>query len=296
MNLTKLQTFITLSECLSFTVAAEKLYCSQPSVSMQIQSLEKDLDFQLFDRIGKKLYLTKQGEHFKPYAEQIINLFHSSKEHIKQLDNLAFGTLSFGSSSFVGVYLLPAILSDFNKQFPGIKMNMNIISSSHLMNMLETKKVEFLVLSDRIPIDEERYEFNNFYEDELVLIVNPEHRLAQMKICTLEDLIDETWILKPNKSATRNYLESEFNKYGFSSPKYMEISNLEAIKQSVIHGLGISIVSSFAIKQEVENGSLRKVPIKGVQFLRGIRYVYHRGTQLSPAAAKFISMLDEQRH
>lgn len=294
MNLTKLQTFITLSECLNFTVAAEKLFCSQPSVSMQIQSLERDLDFQLFDRIGKRLYLTKQGEHFKPYAEQIINLIHSSKEHIKQLDNLAFGTLSFGASSFVGVYLLPVILSDFNNEFPGIKMNMNIIASSHLINMLETKKVEFLVLSDRIAIDEERYECNTFYQDELVLIVNPKHRLAQKDMCKLEELVDETWILKPNKSATRNYLEGEFNKYGFTSLKYMEISNLEAIKQSVIHGLGISIVSSFAIKQEVENGSLLKIPIEGVQFLRGIRYVYHRGTHLSPAAAKFISMLDQQ--
>lgn len=292
MNLSKLQTFITLSECLNFTVAAEKLFCSQPSVSMQIQSLERDLGFQLFDRIGKKLYLTKQGEHFKPYAEQIINLFHSSKEHIKQLDDLAFGTLSFGASNFVGIYLLPAILSTFNKEFPGIKINMNIISSSHLIDMLETKKVEFLVLSDRIAIDEERFQFNHFYEDELVLIVSPQHWLSQKASCTLADLIDETWILKPNKSATRNYLEGEFKKYGFSSPKYMEISNLEAIKQSVIHGLGISIVSSLAINQEIENGTLVEVPIQGVKFLRGIRYVYHRGTLLSPAAKQLITMLD----
>lgn len=294
MNLTKLQTFITLSECLNFTVAAERLYCSQPSVSMQIQSLERDLGFSLFDRIGKKLYLTKQGKHFKPYAEQMINLFHSSKEHIRQLDNLAFGTLSFGASNFVGVYLLPVILSDFNKKFPGIKINMNITSSSHLIHMLESKKVEFLVLSDRITIDEKRFEFKNFYDDELILIVNSQHRLAQKKQCILEDLIDETWILKPNKSATRNYLEGEFKKYGFSSPKYMEISNLEAIKQSVIHGLGISVVSSLAIKQEIENGILVNIPIEGVKFLRGIRYVYHRGTQLSPAALQLISMLDQK--
>lgn len=293
MNLTKLQTFITLSECLNFTEAAEQLYCSQPAVSMQIQSLERDLGFPLFDRIGKKLYLTKQGEHFKPYAEQIINLFHTSKEHIKQLDNLSFGTLSFGASSFVGVYLLPAILSDFNKKFPGIKINMNIISSSHLIHMLESNKVEFLVLSDRIPVDENRFQFKTFYQDELVLIVNNQHRLARKDECTLGDLVDETWILKPNKSATRNYLEEEFKEHGFSSLKYMEISNLEAIKQSVIHGLGISIVSSLAIKQEIKNGLLVAVPIKGVKFLRGIRYVYHRGTHLSPATIEFLSLLDQ---
>jgi LysR family transcriptional regulator, transcriptional activator of the cysJI operon len=294
LNLTKLQTFITLSECLNFTEAAEELYCSQPAVSMQIQSLERDLGFPLFDRIGKKLYLTKQGEHFKPYAEQIINLFHTSKEHIKQLDNLLIGTLSFGASNFVGVYLLPAILSDFNKNYPGIKINMNITSSTHLIHMLETNKVEFLILSDRIPINEDLFQFKTFYQDEPVLIVNSEHPLSRRRNCTLEDLVNETLILKPNKSATRNFLEGEFKKYGFKSPNYMEIGNLEAIKQCVIHGLGVSIVSSFAIKQEIKTGLLVEVPIEGVKFHRGIRYVYHRGSYLSPAARQFLSMLDQK--
>lgn len=293
MNLTKLQTFIVLSECLNFTEAAEQLYCSQPAVSMQIQSLERDLGFPLFDRIGKKLFLTVHGEQFKPYAEQILNLFHCSKEHIKQLENLSFGTLSFGASNFVGVYLLPAILSDFHKRFSGITFNMNITSSSHLIHMLDTNKVEFLVLSDRIPIDESRYQFKTFYPDELVLIVNSKHRLAQKDKCTFEDLKDETWILKPNQSATRKYLEDEFKKYGFNISNFMEISNLEAIKQSVIHNLGISIVSSLAIKQEIENGVLVKVPIEGKKFLRGIMYVHHRGIQLSPAAIQMISMLEQ---
>jgi LysR family transcriptional regulator, transcriptional activator of the cysJI operon len=294
MNLTKLQTFITLSECLNFTEAAEQLYCSQPAVSMQIQSLERDLGFPLFDRIGKKLFLTKQGEHFKPYAEQMINLFHTSKEHIKQLDNLAAGTLSFGASNFVGVYLLPAILSDFNKKYPGIKINMNITSSSHLIHMLESNKFEFLVLSDRIPIDETLFQSKTFYQDELVLIVNNQHRLAGMEECTFEDLVNETLILKPNKSATRTYLEREFKEYGFIFPNYMEISSLEAIKQAVIHGLGVSIVSSFAIKQEITNGLLVEIPIKGVKFRRGISYVHHRGKHLSPAASEFISFLNQK--
>lgn len=294
MNLIKLQTFITLSNCLSFTEAAELLYCSQPSVSMQIQSLERDLGFPLFNRIGKKLYLTTQGEHFKPYAEQIINLVHISKEHIKQLDNLSHGTLSFGASSFVGVYLLPSLLSEFNQKFPGIKINMNITSSSQLKHMLESNKVELLVLSDRIPIDESRFEFKTFYQDELVLIVNSQHPIASEEACTLEDLVNETFILKPNKSATRSFLEEEFKAYGFSSPNYMEISSLEAIKQGVIHGLGVSIVSSLAIQQELANGSLIEVPIQGVKFRRGIRYAFHKGSLLSPAAIQLISLLDEE--
>ncbi|MCD9022038.1 LysR family transcriptional regulator [Cohnella silvisoli] len=292
MNVNKLQTFITLSECLNFTEAAERLYCSQPSVSMQIQSMEDDLGVPLFDRIGKKLYLTKQGEHFKPYAEQIINLLHSAKDHIRQLEDLSYGTLSFGASNFVGVYLLPKILREYSKKFPDIKINMNITTSHHLNHMLESNKVEFLVLSDRVMIDESRFQRTTFYQDELVLIVNPSHPLAHKKECTLEDLVNETLIIKPDKSATRIFLEEKFKEYGFSSPKYLEISNLEGIKQGVIHELGVSIVSNFAIQQEIKNGILVKVPIKGVNFHRGICYIYHRSKHLSPAAKQFISLLD----
>src|SRR5690625_360018 len=113
MDVSKLKTFLTLADCLSFTEAAEKLFCSQPSVSMQIQSLEQDLNTKLFDRHGKKTYLTTQGELFKTYAEQIINTAEAAKEHLHRTEDLSYGTLSFGASNFVGVYLLTKILTEF---------------------------------------------------------------------------------------------------------------------------------------------------------------------------------------
>lgn len=294
MNITKLQTFLTLAECLNFTEAAEQLYCSQPSVSMQIQALEQEFGVPLFDRIGKKLYLTRHGELFKPYAEQIVNLLQSSREHIQQLENLSYGTLSFGASNFVGVYLVPAVLGDFNRTYPGIRINMNISSSRQLLGMLETNKVEFLIVSDQIPVDEARFHAASFYEDELVLILRSDHPLAGQKDCSLEELARETIILKPKKSATRVFLENKFGEYGVSFPNDMEISNLEAIKQSVIHGLGISFVSKFAVSQEIKNGQLTSIPIRDVTFKRGIQYVYYKNKHLSPAAKQFIALLDSK--
>lgn len=292
MNITKIQTFITLAKCLNFTEAAEKLHCSQPSVSMQIQSLEDSLGVPLFDRIGKKLYLTKHGEQFLPYAEQILNLFHFSKEHLRQLDDLSFGTLVFGSSNFVGVYLLPAILGQFNRKFPNIKINMNITSSKQLINLLELNKIEFLILSDQIPIDQSRFNSITFYHDELVLITSPSHPLAQRKDCSLNDILNEMMLMKPENSATRLFVESKFKQFGLSISNYMEIGNLEAIKQGVIHGLGIAIVSKFAIQQELERGLLCEVGIKETKFERGINYIYYKNKNLSPAAKQFIHLLD----
>lgn len=293
MNISKLETFLTLSKCLHFTEAAEQLYISQPAVSMQTQSLEEYLGVPLFDRIGKKLYLTKHGEQFKPYAEQIINLLHSAKDHLQQLDNLTVGTLSFGSSNFVGVYLLPALLATFKATFPTINISMKITSSNQLLHALEANEVEFLILSDQVPIDHTKFIATTFYQDELVLIAPASHPLAKKVECSWEDILHENFLLKPQKSATRTFLENKWKDIGGTISTYMEISSLEGIKQGVIHGLGISILSRFAVSQEIASGLLVEIPIKEVTFKRGINYVYHKNKHLPPAATEFISLLEK---
>ncbi|TBL79418.1 LysR family transcriptional regulator [Paenibacillus thalictri] len=292
MNINKLHTFLTLAECLNFTETADKLYCSQPAVSMQIQSLEDDLGTPLFDRIGKKLFLTSHGKLFKPYAEQMVNLLQQAKEHLKQSESLSTGTLSFGSSNFVGVYLLPAVLSSFNKRYPGIHINMNITSSQQLIYMLETNKLEFLVLSDHIKVDETLFHSSTFYRDELVLIAPSSHPAAGKKDCSVLDFSNETLLLKPQKSATRSFLDTMFSQFGVTFNRFMEISNLEAIKQAVIHGLGISVVSKFAVQHEIASGLLIEIPLRDAAFRRGIQYVHYKNKHLSPAATQFIHMLD----
>ncbi|HWI63385.1 MAG TPA: LysR family transcriptional regulator [Symbiobacteriaceae bacterium] len=291
MNISRLRTFLTLAECLSFTEAAEQLYCSQPSVSMQIQGLEQELGFLLFDRIGKRLYLTEQGKEFRPYAEQIVNLLHSAKEHIQESANLARGTLSFGASNFVGTYLVPPILRRFHDRFPAVKIQMHITSSRTLVTMLEANKVDFLLVSDQIPFDETHYQSTTFHQDELVLIASPEHRLASRRVCELQDLLPETLILKPQHSATRSFLESKFQEHGAAFENVMEISNHEAIKQAVIHGLGVSLVSKYSVQQEAEFGLLSLIPIRDVHFNRGVKYVHYGSKHLSPAVKQFLALL-----
>ncbi|WGU93834.1 LysR family transcriptional regulator [Paenibacillus dendritiformis] len=296
MNINKLETFITLSHCLNFTEAAERLYCSQPAVSMQIQSLEEDLETRLFDRIGKKLYLTKQGELFKPYAEQIVNLLQAAKEHLHQMEDMSAGTLSFGASNFVGVYLLPSMLAQYKAQFPHINLSMKITSSQQLTQLLESNGVEFLVLSDHIPIDETRFYASTFHQDHLVFIAPPHHPLAKQDMCTLHDLQHETFLMKPDHSATRHFLDQKLAQAGIAISNTIEISSLEGIKQGVIHGLGIAAVSGLAVKQEIDSGLLVKIPMEDVTFERGIRYIYHKNKHLSPAARQFIALLDAVAH
>ncbi len=291
VNISRLETFLVLAECLSFSDAAEKLFCSQPSVSMQIRRLEEELKTKLFDRLGKKVYLTKQGEEFKPYAERIVNLTKAAKEHLQQTDDLMHGTLSFGASHFVGVYLLPIILKQFHERFPNVKIDMAVKSSKELIHQLGVNELELLILSDQIVFDHTIYSSNTFYKDELILVVPPEHSLATKKTVQFSDLQDELFLMKPDKSATRIFLDSKLGAINFSISDYMEISSLEGIKQGVIHGLGISFISKFAIKEEIKNGLLVEVPLQEIRLERGVNYIHHKTKHLSPALSEFISLL-----
>ncbi|MCD1125152.1 LysR family transcriptional regulator [Jinshanibacter sp. LJY008] len=291
MNIGRLRTFIVLTEYLNFSEAAEYLFCSQPTVSMQIRTLEEELGCVLFDRVGKKIHLNQQGEAFKPYAEKIINLWQESKDNAQQISSGEQGTLAFGASNFVGVYLIPSILNSFKTSYTKVKVNIQIRSSPTLLKQLENNDVEFLVLSDKIKVNENHYQTNLFYQDELILVVPPGHPLAEKQNVQPYMIENYTLLWKPKHSATREFLEQMLKGHLISISNYMEISSLEAIKQGVIHSLGIAFISRFAVSQELKSGILKHVFISDLNIKRGIMYVTRKDKILSPAAKRFISLL-----
>lgn len=288
MNLNQLQAFLILSDCLNLTETANLMHCSQPAMSQKIRTLEQELNTVLFDRIGKRMHLTHQGEEFRIYAAQVINTLQAAHEHLRQLDNPLKGTVTFGASNFIGVYLIPRLLSLYKKQAPDIKFLIDITSSQHLLRKLEANEVEFLLLSDQIKIDSERYLLTDFYRDTLVLVSSPNHRLAQQRHCQLADLCNETFLTKPIGSATRSFLFKTIESHNVQLHNLLEISSQEAIKQGVIHNLGISIISRLAVSHDIESGRLVEIPIEGLTFERGIRIIHHVEKHMPPATALFI--------
>lgn len=292
MNLTRLKTFLVLTECLNFSEAAEILYCSQPTVSTQIRTLEEELGCTLFDRIGKKLYLNQQGNDFKIYANQIVNIWASAKENALKANSGEHGLLSFGASNFVGIYLLPILLSTFKKRYPNIKINMQIRSSATLLNLLEKNEVEFLILSDQVKINESIYQRKVFYPDRLVLVAPSEHPLAQATLSDLSQLEGYVLLWKPEHSSTRIFLEQLLKNHNVSIENHIEISSLEAIKQSVINSLGIAFISKFAVARELNHGLLAEVFTPQLNIKRGIVYVTRRDKILTPVASNFTKLLE----
>ena len=294
MNLSQLDAFLLLADGFNVTETAERLFCTQPSVSIKIRKLEEELQTTLFERINNRLYLTPQGKVYQQYATQIINLVKSSAEHMRQFDDPSKGEIKFGASHFVGVYLLPQIMAQFRKQYPDVKLSMDISSSTQLIHKLDTQELEFLIMSDHIYLDPTEYHLDTFLIDPLVLICSPKHWLAQKKHCRFSDIASEVFLIKPEHSATRDFLLDRINENNKEIKNVMEINSLEGIKQGVIHGLGISVLSRLSILQELESGLLCEIPFDDIQFSRGIRYFHHKEKYISPATKNFLSVLQSQ--
>ena len=289
----QLEAFLILAECLNLTETAQRMHCSQPAMSQKIRALEQGLNAVLFDRIGKRLYLTHQGKEFRVYAAQAVNTMKAAREHLRQMDNPLKGNITFGASSFIGIYLLPRLLSLYRKKAPDLLFTVDITNSHQLLHKLETNDVEFLLLSDHIAFDADRYLLTNFYRDDLVLITSPNHRFAQQGYCQLKDLSDEFFLTKPDGSATHSFLFNAIRAAGVELHRLISISSLEAIKQGVIHELGVSIMSRLAVAHEIKYGTLVEVQINDIKFERGIRIVHHIEKQLSPAATLFLNTLKD---
>lgn len=289
MNIDKLKTFLVLTECKSFSKAAEMLYCSQPAISKQIESLENELGVPLFNRVRNKISLTIQGEYFIQYAEEIVMLYENSKEHIRQIENLEEGTLFFGATNFIGVYIVPKLIKDFQTKYPNIKINMMINSSKKLFEKLDKHEIEFIFLAHYVDINKNKYITKTFCTDELVLIVNTEHRLAKETSCKLVDIKDELFITKDSKSSLYKFLDDKVQDFTFH--KKLIISNKEAIKRAVIEGIGISIMSKISVETEVKAGLIKTLDIEDYDLTRDINLVYDKRRHITPAGLEFFKLL-----
>lgn len=291
VNINQIEAFLVLAECLSVTETARRMHCTQPAVTMRIRMLEQELDTVLFDRIAKRMHLTQQGVAFRDYALQVVNALGAAREHLRQMGDPLSGTIHFGASNFIGIYLVPAIIAQHKQRAPKLAFELDIASSAELVRRLEANSVEFLIVSDQIELDSQRFLFRDLCRDELVLITAPDHPFVRRDEVAPGELAKETFLIKPEPSATRQFLMERMRRSGIRLGPEMHISSLEAIKQGVMHGLGVSIVSRMAVAQEIAGGLLAEVPIAGAAFERGIRIVHHRGKLLSPATARFLDLL-----
>jgi DNA-binding transcriptional LysR family regulator len=291
VNFNQLKIFYAVAQKKSFTMAARELFLTQPAVTIQIQKMEKDYQTKLFDRVGKRIFLTESGKILFSYAEKILRLFTQAEEALIDVKELKSGKLSIGASATVGSYYLPKIFAVFGKKYPGIEIEMNVTNSYIVVEDVLAFKNDLGFVSRFHHL--ERLVVIPFLEEELVLIVPPDHPLAHKEEVLLEDLSGQPFISREMGSATRELIEEGVAKKGISMRVVMDLASNEAIKKAVADGLGISIISKYVVQKEVDQGLLRMVTLADERIMRKFFIIYHEDKYLSSTLRAFLKIASE---
>jgi LysR family transcriptional regulator, low CO2-responsive transcriptional regulator len=289
----RLQVFHAVAMTGSFSRAArEVLHISQPAVSNHVHVLEEELGVTLIERVGKRVLLTEAGQIVQHYAEQVLGLAQDTQRALRELQGLQRGTLRLGASSTPGIYLLPPILAAFVERYPGITLALEIANSQRVVDGILARQWDLGMIG--IPLVHPHLHVQPYWRDTLVLIVPPHHRLATRQAVTLADLVGETWIFREAGSASGQVVKGMLNGAHLVQDHTLVLQGSEGVKQAVMAGLGIAMVSRFAITLEVQQGVLRALPITDVQVERDLCLIWRHDSRLPAAVRAFLEVLHAQ--
>jgi DNA-binding transcriptional LysR family regulator len=292
MDIGQLEAFLQVAALRSFSRAAESLRLTQPSVTARIQSLERDLGETLFERNGRGVSLTEAGAAFMPHAQRVLKALQDGRDAVQSLQQLELGTLRLGCAPTIGTYVLPGLLKDFRARYPGIEVSLRTEYSDQIVQM---------VLADEVQLGLERAITHSdvvtvpLYEDEVVLVVSPQHPFVARGSATVEELGGEALIMFNRGSGYYTLVDNALRQAGAPSSPAMEMDNMEATKKMVEEGLGISILPKVAVAREVQQGDLCQIRVRGMTMpKRQIALIYRRGRPLSRSAQAFVGLLEER--
>ncbi len=289
INANHLKVFNSVASNLSFSGAAEELYTSQSSVSTQIKRLEEYLAISLFEQLGKKIFLTEAGTTLFFYSQTIFSLIDEGVYAIEELKGCHKGRLLLGASTTPGIYLLPRILGNFKSIYPEIVPRLEIANSQRIVEMVNTNRLDIGIIGEEITCPPELY-VEPWLKDELFLVVPDTHPWVNKASVHVRDLENEQFIFRERGSSTRSIIENILANHGLKVSVALELNNTEAVKQAVNAGLGVSIVSGFAV---ISHPGIVCLPIEGLGFYRMFNIIYHKNKVFSPATKKFSTFLKE---
>ena len=292
MDIRRLEVFCKVVELKSFTLAAKAVLLSQPSVSEHVRSLEETLGEKLLDRLGREVMPTGAGQILYQYARRIIALRDEAFQAIDQFRGRVSGSLPLGASTIPGAFILPALIESFKTAHPSIQIMLKISGTSRIVEELLLGTLELGIVGAR-PKDN-RLDAEQVFSDELMLTVYPGHPWASRESVSLEELPGQPFIQREPESGTRAVMSQALQDHGLDPTgltMVAEMGSSEAVRQGIKARLGISILSSLSVAEDLLLGSLVTVPVSGLQIHRQFYLVQRRNRQLSPLALTFLHHL-----
>ena len=271
----RLKIFYTAARVRSFTKAAQILNLSQPAVTFQIKNLEDEYKTRLFNRDANKISLTQPGRILFRRAKIIIGEYEKASSEIAKATGHLTGEIRIGAASLLGKYLLPNLIGQFKLEYPDVEILMLVGNSGKLVEELKHFALDLVIVSE--PLSAKRFIVKPFVEDELVVIVNPDHKWANRQQIGVEDLLEESIIDREEGSGSREMFHSFLHSIDASIKDLkvlMTMGSSEAVKSAVETGVAYGIISKLAVRREVELGLLKQIKIKDQTLKRRFLMVY----------------------
>ncbi len=294
MDFRQLETFVEVAKLKSFSKAADKLFVTQPTVTNHIQNLEKELETLLINRFGKKIELTEAGNLLYKYAISILNSCEMAKFDLASYQGKIQGHLHIYSSSVPRKYLLPTIIKGFINTYPDVAFTVSDKDSKKVIKGILEGETDFGIVGAKYSSNNLKY--IDLLEDRLVLVTPDSSKYPGKNYSYIDKniLINERLILREEGSGTRALIENIFEKAKISMTKLdvvAYIEDTETIKELVSLGVGVSLLSERAVKNDLILKKYKAFYIDGLDFVRHFYFVYHKNRHLSPLSETFKSYI-----
>jgi len=290
MDIHHLRVFLSVYKNRSFTKASEELHLSQPTVSDHVRSLEDELGCVLFDRLGRTIKPTKEAEVLFIHASEIVEQIMHLREAVGNMKKEIAGELVIGASTIPGTYLLPRVITGFRKEYPSVFFQVIVSDSREIMEKMLAHELILGIVGTKI--SHKDLNVHALLDDELIIVAAPS--LAHKKVMPLRSLIGLPMVLREEGSGTRKEMERCFEDKGISIDEFNiagYFSSTDAVKQAVMSGMGISILSRFAVQEELKHQTLREVKVAGLEMKRRFYALTHKRRNLPFLYSVFLEYL-----
>ncbi|WP_138753373.1 LysR family transcriptional regulator [Paenibacillus sinopodophylli] len=284
-----LRVFVTVAEQRHFSRAAELLNLSQPGVSQHIQNLENEFGVRLLHRSPKHVRLTEAGDLLYQKARQMLSLYADARQDIQLLQDEVTGSLQIGASFTIGEYVLPKRIAAFAAQYPLVAMQTTIGNTGEIVQAVRANKLDVGLIEGEAHASD--LSVTPFMTDEMIVVAPAAHPLASSRIIDADQLHNQIWVLRENGSGTRAFSDQFFVSTQLSQKRAYVFNSSQSVKESVLAGLGIALLSRWIVRKELVSGELSELTIQHARYERQFSIIRHKEAPTSMALTMLIQKL-----
>jgi DNA-binding transcriptional LysR family regulator len=281
MEIKQLKSFVTVAKTSSFSKTAHILNFAQSSISDQIHSLEEELNCKLFERLGRNISLTKEGEQLLEYANKILVLSSKAKQVLNN-SSTPTGTLTIATAETLGVYFLPNLITKYCKLYPDVEIKLIVGKCEEFTQWIRSNKADVAFTYDHFSKDKDLL-CKNLTQEPLVIVSAPILYPQNQKHVDLFDLNGKNFVITQKECSYRLMFEELLLSIGATPNSVLELESVEAIKRYVISGFGITFLPRIAVEDELKSGVLIEWNYKGFGYQSTSQILFHKDKWLSPA-------------